>query len=259
MISDDEAFIRTIVDRPGDDLPRLVYADWLDERGDPRGAYLRAETEWAKPWRDGQRPGDDAAVRAMAMEMDPVWVARVSRPPLGVCCQHVSFQPTDPRLTLDELVQIESRLGGTFPAPFRGFLLNHNGCVPDPPFLPYPAHYGWDDMDLEIGKFFTASRVTQPLPADPSGSWLHELEWERSFLNTLYVEGGGQGPNPLIADMVPVAHTLHDLGYFLIGTKSGTVYHFSDYCHWSDDPNHLAEYALTFPDFLIRLRPELGG
>ena len=32
-MSEDEAFIRTIVDTPGDDLPRLVYADWLDERG----------------------------------------------------------------------------------------------------------------------------------------------------------------------------------------------------------------------------------
>ena len=42
-VSDDEVFIRRIVDSPGDDLPRLVYADWLDERGDPRAAWLRDE------------------------------------------------------------------------------------------------------------------------------------------------------------------------------------------------------------------------
>ena len=29
-MTDDEAFIRCIVDHPGDDTPRLVYADWLD-------------------------------------------------------------------------------------------------------------------------------------------------------------------------------------------------------------------------------------
>jgi len=33
-VSEDEAFIRTIVDGPGDDTPRLVYADWLDDRAD---------------------------------------------------------------------------------------------------------------------------------------------------------------------------------------------------------------------------------
>lgn len=42
-MSEDEAFIRAIVDNPGDDTARLVYADWLDERNDPRGPYLRAE------------------------------------------------------------------------------------------------------------------------------------------------------------------------------------------------------------------------
>jgi len=35
------AFHRAIFDRPGDPLPVLIYADWLDERGDPRGSYLR--------------------------------------------------------------------------------------------------------------------------------------------------------------------------------------------------------------------------
>src|SRR5262245_56268425 len=36
---DDEAFLRAIGDRPDDDLPRLIYADYLDERGN----YARAE------------------------------------------------------------------------------------------------------------------------------------------------------------------------------------------------------------------------
>jgi uncharacterized protein (TIGR02996 family) len=37
MTADDEAFIRAIVDSPGDDTQRLVYADWLDERDDQWG------------------------------------------------------------------------------------------------------------------------------------------------------------------------------------------------------------------------------
>src|SRR4051794_11768320 len=39
---DEPAFLRAILNDPTDDLARLGYADWLDERGDPRGAWLRA-------------------------------------------------------------------------------------------------------------------------------------------------------------------------------------------------------------------------
>jgi len=78
-VTEDEAFIRAIVDTPGDDVARLVYADWLDDRDDPRGAYLRAEAEWANT---GKK---EKALRAAAARLDPVWVARVSRPPVGLC------------------------------------------------------------------------------------------------------------------------------------------------------------------------------
>ncbi len=35
------AFWAAVEAAPDDDLPKLVLADWLDERGDPRGACLR--------------------------------------------------------------------------------------------------------------------------------------------------------------------------------------------------------------------------
>ena len=35
------AFLAEIVDLPAEDGPRLIYADWLEERGDPRGDLLR--------------------------------------------------------------------------------------------------------------------------------------------------------------------------------------------------------------------------
>ena len=46
MASDHDSFLRAIISSPHDDLPRLVYADWLDERGDARGRFIRAECEW---------------------------------------------------------------------------------------------------------------------------------------------------------------------------------------------------------------------
>src|SRR5947199_1700743 len=38
---EDEGYIQAILADPEDDALRLVYADWLEERGDPRGEYLR--------------------------------------------------------------------------------------------------------------------------------------------------------------------------------------------------------------------------
>ncbi|MBL8796587.1 MAG: TIGR02996 domain-containing protein [Planctomycetia bacterium] len=41
----DADFILTILSRPGDEQLRLVYADWLEERGDARAEFLRRESE----------------------------------------------------------------------------------------------------------------------------------------------------------------------------------------------------------------------
>ncbi len=42
-------FLAAIIDRPDDDLPRLVYADFLDERGDPeRAEFIRVQCELAR-------------------------------------------------------------------------------------------------------------------------------------------------------------------------------------------------------------------
>src|SRR5262245_39324456 len=54
---DDEACLQAILANPDDDLPRLVYADFLDERGDPRGEFIRMQCELAglPPDDGGQR------------------------------------------------------------------------------------------------------------------------------------------------------------------------------------------------------------
>jgi uncharacterized protein (TIGR02996 family) len=49
----DDAFLRQILAHPFDDGPRLVYADRLDERGDPRGEFIRAQVELARWGYDG--------------------------------------------------------------------------------------------------------------------------------------------------------------------------------------------------------------
>lgn len=45
-MNDRDAFIRAIIARPDDDLPRLIYADWLDENQEPeRAEFIRVQCE----------------------------------------------------------------------------------------------------------------------------------------------------------------------------------------------------------------------
>lgn len=45
MRRDEQPFLDEINAAPYDDGPRLIYADWLEDRGDDRGEYLRLEVE----------------------------------------------------------------------------------------------------------------------------------------------------------------------------------------------------------------------
>jgi uncharacterized protein (TIGR02996 family) len=47
-MSEATAFLRAVCAHPDEDGPRLVYADWLDERGDPKGEFIRAQCELAR-------------------------------------------------------------------------------------------------------------------------------------------------------------------------------------------------------------------
>ncbi len=47
MTDTDRNFLASICAEPDSDLPRLVYADWLDEHGDPRGEFIRLQCRLA--------------------------------------------------------------------------------------------------------------------------------------------------------------------------------------------------------------------
>jgi uncharacterized protein (TIGR02996 family) len=57
-VSLDEAFLADICEHPDDDAPRLIYADWLDEHGQPeRAEFIRVQIELARLPEDArQRP-----------------------------------------------------------------------------------------------------------------------------------------------------------------------------------------------------------
>jgi uncharacterized protein (TIGR02996 family) len=49
MDSQEEMLLAEIVENPDDDMPRLIYADWLEERGDPRAEFIRVQCELVNP------------------------------------------------------------------------------------------------------------------------------------------------------------------------------------------------------------------
>lgn len=132
----EDAFLEAILDTPADAGPRLVYADWLEERGDPRSQYLRAEVELVRAAAD-ERPKIAARLAELAGGLDPVWRARLSRPPIGVCCDRIRFTTFGdsrplPRLNPAAFQLLESWLGTDLPPTYRAFLLNYNGGTPEP-------------------------------------------------------------------------------------------------------------------------------
>jgi uncharacterized protein (TIGR02996 family) len=74
----DEAFLRAIQATPTVVAPRLVYADWLEEQGDPRAEFLRlacALDALSVPDRRAMEPG--RSLQALAETLEPRWVNQV--------------------------------------------------------------------------------------------------------------------------------------------------------------------------------------
>jgi uncharacterized protein (TIGR02996 family) len=69
-MTDRDALLRAICDAPDDDAPRLIYADWLDEHGDPRQAeFIRVQIELAQV-PEPERESHPLAARQMELWRD---------------------------------------------------------------------------------------------------------------------------------------------------------------------------------------------
>jgi uncharacterized protein (TIGR02996 family) len=91
----DEAFLAAICERPDDDTPRLIYADWLDDHGQPeRAEFIRVQVELARlpreeEWVTGRRvPRRDsrwARLRRREQQLEDAhsedWLRHLPRPP----------------------------------------------------------------------------------------------------------------------------------------------------------------------------------
>src|SRR5262245_44528762 len=73
-----DAFHRTILELPDVDGPRLVFADWLEERGDPHGELVRLQCESAKlPEGAARREVLKTRERELTTKFDALWLQPV--------------------------------------------------------------------------------------------------------------------------------------------------------------------------------------
>src|SRR5215813_9242328 len=72
-----EAFLASILETPDDDVPRLIYADWLEEHGEPdRAALIRIQIELARlPERAGDRRALEEREDALLKRYERRWTA----------------------------------------------------------------------------------------------------------------------------------------------------------------------------------------
>jgi uncharacterized protein (TIGR02996 family) len=76
MQTEAEAFLQRIRAYPDDDAQRLIFADWLDEQGDPRGQFIRVQLALADLPADApERAQLVSAERALLTEHREAWEA----------------------------------------------------------------------------------------------------------------------------------------------------------------------------------------
>lgn len=96
-MTDEDAFLRAILDAPTLSTPRLVYADWLDDQADPfsarKAAYIRLEARLAEtPERSLNRVRFTRQLRQLAVGLDADWLAVVAHPALEACRVRFQFE-----------------------------------------------------------------------------------------------------------------------------------------------------------------------
>src|SRR5271170_4452357 len=88
----DADFLAAIRASPYDDALRLVYADWLEERGDPRGEFLRLELIVDRPAHHDLH--EVSRLQELQHTLDRDWVLTVGRASFGRVSRLYCGEPT---------------------------------------------------------------------------------------------------------------------------------------------------------------------
>jgi uncharacterized protein (TIGR02996 family) len=153
-MDDDFPFLKAIISQPGDDVSRLAYADWLEERGDPRAELLRLDVERHRP-ENGSTDVQAALTKRfweLARNLDPLWVGRTC---------HIRSLPPEARRDLifvgDGRGLIEVRGGQSETALLvegKPVALNWDDCMGSVgQYLVFTGHTGGAEYARQLAEF----------------------------------------------------------------------------------------------------------
>ncbi len=78
---EEEAFLRAISAAPDDSAVRLIYADWLEDQGDPRAEFVRLQVRLREmPVEDPGRPQLQSREQQLRASCPAYWLARLDPP-----------------------------------------------------------------------------------------------------------------------------------------------------------------------------------
>jgi len=120
----------------------------------------------------------------------------------------VKLRRTDrPGLSLETLEALEKRLGVRLPEPWRAFLLEHDGGVPEGGSVPWPAGSDGEECGWELGELFGVGGDDALSTIEGNIAFLQEVgRWpgndrvlpigmdeDRSFLFVVGMDGARRG------------------------------------------------------------------
>jgi uncharacterized protein (TIGR02996 family) len=92
-MSDILSFLRAIAEEPDDDTHRLVFADWLEERGDWRAEFIRLDCRLKVMAEDEPGRAELQARRdELWSRLSPSWRTVVGRSPIENCSPSFKFR-----------------------------------------------------------------------------------------------------------------------------------------------------------------------
>jgi uncharacterized protein (TIGR02996 family) len=182
---EDFPFLSAIFSQPDDDWLRLIYADWLEERGDPRAQFIRLDVERYRlaNGAKGRQAALAKQMRDLTPKLDPRWV--------GWMWQARNLPP-------------RARLDLAFVGDGKG-LIEVRGGQEETVLLVEgkPVALNWDDCQGSVGQYLVFTGHTRG------------TDYARQLVE--FVEGEVDGGRPLAEQVAPLlalfAPGIYCLGY----------------------------------------------
>ena len=173
-MDNEEPFLLAIADNASDDTARLVYADWLGERGDPRAAFLRIQHAFNHQTPDSPSCRDLCEQeQELAPQLAPTWVQPITgirQPPHPVGIWRFLFPE------LRNFARTTTRLHPHRAAgPLPGWASKIGGRFLWPQSEPWPSCVGVPIVGLT--PVLQLRRRDVPDVAFPAGTDLLQLFW----------------------------------------------------------------------------------